>query len=75
MFSGFLPACIIHFENVINAVRSKDSSMVVIKLGGKMVEGNLNHSSDTETHILLYNEFKELGRIVHNQINNKHMGD
>lgn len=39
--------------------------MVVIDLQGKIVEGKLNPSSDTDTHVLLYNEFKELGGIVH----------
>jgi len=43
----------------------KVEDMVVIDLQGKIVEGKLNPSSDTETHVLLYNEFKEIGGIVH----------
>jgi L-ribulose-5-phosphate 4-epimerase len=43
----------------------KVEDMVVIDLTGKIVEGKLNPSSDTETHVLLYNEFKEIGGIVH----------
>lgn len=45
-------------------------SMVVIDLEGKRVEGNLNPSSDTPTHLVLYNEFavkqgKKIGGIIH----------
>ncbi|MGV8981841.1 L-ribulose-5-phosphate 4-epimerase [Clostridium sp.] len=43
----------------------KVEDMVVLDLEGKIVEGNLNPSSDTETHILLYKKFKEIGGIVH----------
>lgn len=43
----------------------KVEDMVVVDLDGKIVEGKLNPSSDTETHVLLYNKFKEIGGIVH----------
>ncbi|MCB2292735.1 L-ribulose-5-phosphate 4-epimerase [Clostridium algoriphilum] len=43
----------------------KAEDMVVIDLEGKIVEGNLNPSSDTDTHVLLYKKFKEIGGIVH----------
>jgi L-ribulose-5-phosphate 4-epimerase len=43
----------------------KLEDMIVLDLEGKIVEGNLNPSSDTDTHILLYKEFKEIGGIVH----------
>ncbi|MGH4138646.1 L-ribulose-5-phosphate 4-epimerase [Clostridium sp.] len=43
----------------------KLEDMVVLDLEGKIVEGNLNPSSDTDTHILLYKKFKEIGGIVH----------
>ncbi|HEY8804421.1 MAG TPA: L-ribulose-5-phosphate 4-epimerase [Clostridium sp.] len=43
----------------------KAEDMVVLDLEGKIVEGKLNPSSDTDTHILLYKEFKEIGGIVH----------
>ena len=44
----------------------KASDMVVVDLEtGKVVEGNLNPSSDTATHLVLYKAFPELGGIVH----------
>lgn len=39
--------------------------MVVVDLDGNVVEGNLNPSSDTPTHIKLYKEFKNIGGVVH----------
>lgn len=40
--------------------------MVVVDLNsGKKVEGNLNPSSDTPTHIALYKAFKDIGGITH----------
>ena len=30
-----------------------------------MIEGDLNPSSDTATHLKLYKEFKDIGGIVH----------
>ena len=39
--------------------------LVVISLDGKVVEGTLNPSSDTKTHLVLYKAFPELGGIVH----------
>jgi len=39
--------------------------MVVIDLNGKKVEGKLNPSSDTATHVELYNRFPSIGGIVH----------
>lgn len=43
----------------------KPEDMVVVDLDGKIVEGDLNPSSDTETHRILYKEFPEMGGIVH----------
>ena len=43
----------------------KASDMVVCDMDGKVVEGNLNPSSDTLTHAVLYKEFPEIGGIVH----------
>mgnify|MGYP000357697970 FL=1 len=44
----------------------KASDMVVVDLAtGKVVEGNLNPSSDTPTHLVLYRAFPELGGVVH----------
>ena len=39
--------------------------LVVISLDGKVVEGNLNPSSDTKTHLELYRAFPAIGGIVH----------
>ena len=38
---------------------------VVLDLDGNKVEGELNPSSDTPTHLVLYRAFEELGGIVH----------
>ena len=44
----------------------KASDMVVVDLEtGDVVDGDLNPSSDTPTHLVLYREFPELGGIVH----------
>ena len=40
-------------------------NMVVVDLNGKVVEGDLHPSSDTETHRILYRAFPEIGGIVH----------
>lgn len=39
--------------------------MVVMNLQGEKVEGRLNPSSDTATHLELYKAFPEIGGIVH----------
>ena len=41
------------------------ATMVVLDLEGKRVEGDLNPSSDTRTHVRLYREFTEIGGVVH----------
>lgn len=51
-----------------SGVAYKDLSpedMVVVNLKGEVVEGKLNPSSDTPTHTVLYNEFPDIGGIVH----------
>lgn len=45
--------------------KMQPSDMVVVDLEGKKVEGELNPSSDTPTHIELYKAFDKLGGIVH----------
>lgn len=40
-------------------------SMVVVNLKGEKVEGEYNPSSDTATHVVLYNRFPNIGGIVH----------
>ncbi len=39
--------------------------MVVIDLEGNKIEGELNPSSDTPTHLELYRRFKDIGGITH----------
>ncbi len=41
------------------------SDMVVCDFEGKIVEGQMNSSSDTPTHAVLYKAFPEIGGIVH----------
>lgn len=43
----------------------KPSDMVVVNLEGKVIEGSLNPSSDTQTHIELYKAFPNIGGITH----------
>ena len=43
----------------------KPEDMVVVDLDGNVVEGNLNPSSDTPTHLVLYRAFPEIGGVVH----------
>jgi L-ribulose-5-phosphate 4-epimerase len=43
----------------------KEDDMVVVDLNGNVVEGRLNPSSDTPTHIEIYKKHPELGGIVH----------
>jgi len=39
--------------------------MVVVDLDGNIIEGDLKPSSDTPTHLALYNAFNHIGGIVH----------
>ena len=44
----------------------KPEDMVVVDIEtGKKVEGDMNPSSDTDTHLVLYRNFKNIGGIVH----------
>lgn len=43
----------------------KPEDMVVVDLDGKVVEGRLNPSSDTPTHVVLYKAFPQAGGVVH----------
>ena len=45
--------------------RLRPQHMVVTDLSGKTVEGELNPSSDLDTHLLLYKEFTAIGAVVH----------
>ena len=44
--------------------------VVVVDLNGNIVEGELNPSSDTPTHIELYKSFKDIGGVVHTHSQN-----
>ena len=41
------------------------SDMVVVDFDGNRVEGDLNPSSDTPTHCVLYRSFPDIGGVVH----------
>lgn len=43
----------------------RPEDIVIVDLAGTIVEGKLNPSSDTKTHVVLYNHFKNIGGIVH----------
>ncbi len=43
----------------------RPEDLVVMDLAGNKVEGDLNPSSDTKTHLVLYNAFPQIGGIVH----------
>ena len=43
----------------------KPEDMVVVDLNGRKVEGDYNPSSDTATHVVLYNRFPNIGGVVH----------
>jgi L-ribulose-5-phosphate 4-epimerase len=39
--------------------------IVLLDIEGRVVDGKLNPSSDTRTHLILYREFGEIGSVVH----------
>jgi L-ribulose-5-phosphate 4-epimerase len=43
----------------------RSEMMVVLDLTGKVIEGKLNPSSDTPTHLYLYQNFPKIGGVVH----------
>ena len=43
----------------------RPEDLVVMDLNGNKVEGTMNPSSDTKTHLVLYQTFPEIGGIVH----------
>ncbi|NNN44270.1 MULTISPECIES: L-ribulose-5-phosphate 4-epimerase [unclassified Vibrio] len=43
----------------------KVDDMVIVDLNGAIVEGKLNPSSDTATHLELYKAYPEIGGVVH----------
>ena len=40
-------------------------TIVLVGIDGSIIEGDLNPSSDTKTHIVLYKNFPEIGGVVH----------
>lgn len=51
----------------------KVENIVLLDLNGKKVEGDLNPSSDTATHLELYKQFKEIGGVCHTHSTNATM--
>ena len=49
----------------VNYEDLKPSDMVVMDLNGNKVEGDMNPSTDTDTHLELYKAFPKVGGIVH----------
>ena len=50
----------------VSYANMKAADMVVVDLAtGKVVEGDLNPSSDTPTHLVLYREFPDIGGVIH----------
>lgn len=43
----------------------KPQDLVIVDLDGKVVDGKLNPSSDTKTHLVLYKNFSGIGGITH----------
>lgn len=43
----------------------KVSDIVVVDMEGKVVDGDLKPSSDTDTHLRIYQEFSQVGGVVH----------
>ena len=52
----------------------RPEDMVVVDLQGNKVEGEYNPSSDTATHVVLYNEFPNIGGIVHTILRGQQLG-
>ncbi len=45
--------------------RMKPADMVLLDLNGRVFEGELNPSSDTKTHLVLYRHFAGIGGVAH----------
>ncbi|MBC1558587.1 L-ribulose-5-phosphate 4-epimerase [Listeria booriae] len=57
--------CFVIKPSGVGYAEMKASDMVVVDLDNHVVEGDLNPSSDTPTHAVLYRNFPEIGGIVH----------
>lgn len=51
--------------SVVEYDKLTPEDMVVMDLEGNKVEGRYNPSSDTPTHVVLYNRFPQIGGVVH----------
>lgn len=49
----------------INYDKMRPTDIVILDLDGDVLEGDLNPSSDTKTHLVLYNHFPNIGCVVH----------
>ena len=49
----------------VDYAQMQPSDMVVLSLDGEILEGDLNPSSDTPTHLELYRRFPEIGGVAH----------
>ena len=49
----------------VDYVKMKPEDMVVVNLKCEVIEGDLNPSSDTPTHLELYKAFEEIGGVCH----------
>ncbi len=54
----------------VSYAKMKAEDIVVVDMDGKVIEGDLNPSSDTPTHIELYKAFPNIGGIVHTHSRN-----
>ena len=49
----------------VNYDELKPADIVVVDLEGTIIEGDRRPSSDTKTHLVLYNNFPDIGGVVH----------
>jgi L-ribulose-5-phosphate 4-epimerase len=49
----------------VDYTRLKPADIVILDLEGKQIEGDLRPSSDTETHLCLFQAFSEIRAVVH----------
>src|SRR3954467_15450672 len=45
--------------------KMRPEDLVIVDLGGKIVEGTLRPSSDLPTHLILYRAFSSIGGVAH----------
>lgn len=58
-------ACVVIKPSGLSYKELKPEDMVVVDMGGNRVEGELNPSSDTATHLMLYKAFINISGISH----------